>query len=56
MIYFIMFSFNGAAYHGCQMQKNAIIVHSKMVKPPHFKARLNEIHTGCGRTDAGVYT
>lgn len=55
MRYFIRFSFNGAAYHGWQMQENAISVQSKMVEALHFKAGVEEILTGCGRTDTGVH-
>jgi len=36
--------------------EKAITVQSKMAEPLHFYAKLNEIHTGCGRNDAGVYT
>jgi tRNA U38,U39,U40 pseudouridine synthase TruA len=56
MKYFINFSSYLAAYHGLQMQEKAIIVQSKMVDALHFKASVKEILTGCGRTDAGVYT
>jgi len=55
MRYFIKFSFNGAAYHGWQMQENAVTVQSKMVDALHFKAGVKEILTGCGRTDTGVH-
>jgi len=56
MKYFINFSSYLAAYHGLQIQEKAITVQSKMAEPLHFYAKLNEIHTGCGRNDAGVYT
>ncbi len=55
MRYFIRFSFDGAAYHGWQMQENAVTVQSKMVEALRFKAGVDEILTGCGRTDTGVH-
>jgi len=55
MRYFIRFSFDGAAYHGWQMQENAVTVQSKMGEALRFKAGVNEILTGCGRTDTGVH-
>lgn len=55
MRYFIKFSFSGTAYHGWQMQENALSVQSKMVEAFHFKAGVSEILAGCGRTDTGVH-
>jgi tRNA pseudouridine38-40 synthase len=54
--YFIHFAFNGAHYHGWQMQENTIktvqqVMQDKLSLLFHEKIEL----TGCGRTDTGVH-
>ena len=47
--------FNGTAYHGWQVQKNAITVCETLQKALE-KITGAPVHlTGCGRTDAGVH-
>ena len=53
--YFIYFSYDGAAYHGWQVQKNAVSVCETLQKALE-KITGEKVHlTGCGRTDAGVH-
>jgi len=53
--YFLEISFNGGAYHGWQMQKDAITV--QQVLSEYIGIQLGEPVKceGCGRTDAGVH-
>jgi len=53
--YFIRLSFDGTAYHGWQVQDNAVSVQQTL---QHALATLLQTNTevmGCGRTDAGVH-
>jgi len=53
--YFIELSFNGAAYHGWQIQKNAVSVQEVLNKKLAVILRQPIETTGCGRTDTGVH-
>ncbi|SNQ43300.1 tRNA pseudouridine(38-40) synthase TruA [Cellulophaga lytica] len=55
MRYFVAFSYFGAAYHGWQIQPNAITVQEELEKA--FSTLLKEKISlmGAGRTDAGVH-
>ncbi len=53
--YFIRFSFAGTAYHGWQIQPNAVTVQSVMEEALGRILRSPCRLTGCGRTDAGVH-
>ncbi|MDD6483449.1 MAG: tRNA pseudouridine(38-40) synthase TruA [Clostridiales bacterium] len=47
--------YDGTAYHGWQIQKNALSVQEN-IKNAIFKITGEEVNlTGCGRTDAGVH-
>ena len=47
--------YNGTAYHGWQVQKNAVSVCATLEKALG-KITGGRVHvTGCGRTDAGVH-
>ena len=47
--------YNGTAYHGWQVQKNAVTVCETLEKAI-AKITGEKVHlTGCGRTDAGVH-
>ena len=47
--------YNGTAYHGWQVQKNAVTVCETLQKAIG-KITGETVHlTGCGRTDAGVH-
>ena len=53
--YFIEIAYNGTAYHGWQIQKNAVSVQELINKALSTLCR-QEIETlGCGRTDTGVH-
>lgn len=52
--YFIYFSYDGAAYHGWQVQPNAITVQQVMEEALATLVRMPVQLTGAGRTDAGV--
>ena len=53
--YFIEIAYNGTAYHGWQIQKNAVSVQELINKSLSTLCR-QEIETlGCGRTDTGVH-
>jgi tRNA pseudouridine38-40 synthase len=53
--YFIEIAYNGTAYHGWQIQKNAVSVQELINRALSTLCR-QEIETlGCGRTDTGVH-
>ena len=52
--YFIYFSYDGAAYHGWQVQPNAITVQQVLEEALCKLMRQPVPLTGAGRTDAGV--
>ena len=52
--YFIYFSYDGAAYHGWQIQPNAITVQQVMEEALAKLMRVPVPLVGAGRTDAGV--
>lgn len=54
MRYFMYISYDGAAYHGWQMQPNAISVQQKINEALSTLLRINTEVVGAGRTDAGV--
>lgn len=53
--YFIELAYNGTAYHGWQLQPNAITVQECLDKALsiYFRQTVNTL--GCGRTDTGVH-
>ena len=53
--YFIELAFNGSAYHGWQIQKNAVSVQEVLNKALTTLLRQNIETIGCGRTDTGVH-
>lgn len=53
--YFIELSYNGAAYHGWQIQKNAVTVQEILNERLSIVFRQPIETTGCGRTDTGVH-
>ena len=55
MRYFIELSYNGKAYHGWQIQPNAISVQEVLEKALSviFKNEMSIV--GAGRTDSGVH-
>lgn len=53
--YFIELSYNGTAYHGWQVQPNAITVQECLDKALSVYFRQPIETLGCGRTDAGVH-
>ncbi len=55
MRYFIQFSYNGSAYHGWQMQPNAITVQEVLEKALSTLLGETIATMGAGRTDAGVH-
>ena len=56
MRYFIELSYNGKAYHGWQIQPNAISVQEVLEKGLSHLIKGEPISTmGAGRTDAGVH-
>ena len=52
--YFIYFSYDGAAYHGWQVQPNAVTVQQVLEEALATIVREPVALTGAGRTDAGV--
>ena len=54
MRYFITFSYDGAAYHGWQIQPNAASVQQKLNEALSLLLREQISTTGAGRTDTGV--
>ena len=53
--YFIQLSYNGANYHGWQIQKNAVSVQEILNDRLSVILRQPIETTGCGRTDTGVH-
>ena len=53
--YFIELSFDGARYHGWQIQKNAVSVQEVLNEKLSVILRQSIETTGCGRTDTGVH-
>ncbi len=53
--YFIELSFDGANYHGWQIQKNAVSVQEVLNEKLSIILREPIETTGCGRTDTGVH-
>ncbi len=53
--YFIELSYNGTAYHGWQIQENAISVQEVLNKALSTVFRQTIDTLGCGRTDTGVH-
>jgi tRNA pseudouridine38-40 synthase len=53
--YFIQLSYNGANYHGWQVQKNAVSVQQILNEKLSIILRQPIETTGCGRTDTGVH-
>ena len=53
--YFIDLSYNGAAYHGWQVQPNGASVQGEMERALSTILRADTPVTGAGRTDAGVH-
>ena len=52
--YFIYFSYDGAAYHGWQVQPNAVTVQQVLEEAMATLMRVPVPLVGAGRTDAGV--
>lgn len=53
--YFIELAYNGTAYHGWQIQKNAVSVQEIINKVLSTLCRQTIETLGCGRTDTGVH-
>lgn len=53
--YFLKLAYNGAAYHGWQVQPNSISVQEVLEKGVSFILRTPISIVGCGRTDTGVH-
>ena len=53
--YFIEIAYNGTAYHGWQIQPNAITVQECLDKALSTYFRQPVASLGCGRTDTGVH-
>ena len=51
----LLLCYEGTAYHGWQVQKNAVTV-AGTLEAAAAKVLGHRVHiTGCGRTDAGVH-
>lgn len=55
MRYFIQLSYNGSAYHGWQIQPNAVTVQETVQDALSKLLNTNISITGAGRTDTGVH-
>jgi len=55
MRYFIQLSYNGAAYHGWQIQDNSPSVQGIVEQGLKYKTGYDGRIVGCGRTDTGVH-
>lgn len=55
MRYFIHLAYDGGAYHGWQLQPNAITVQHCLNKALSTLLKAEVETTGCGRTDTGVH-
>jgi tRNA pseudouridine38-40 synthase len=53
--YFIRLAYNGARYHGWQIQDNAITVQEVITRAIRLIWSLEINMVGCGRTDTGVH-
>jgi len=53
--YFVELAFHGGAYHGWQIQENAISVQEVLNKALGTLLRVPVNTVGCGRTDTGVH-
>ena len=53
--YFVELAYNGTAYHGWQVQPNALSVQELLDKALSTFFRQKIETTGCGRTDTGVH-
>ncbi|MFA9390840.1 MAG: tRNA pseudouridine(38-40) synthase TruA [Prolixibacteraceae bacterium] len=53
--YFIQMAYNGANYHGWQVQPNAVSVQAELEKALTVVLRLPIAVVGAGRTDTGVH-
>ena len=53
--YFIELAYKGTAYHGWQVQQNAVSVQELINKALSTLCRQNIETLGCGRTDTGVH-
>lgn len=53
--YFLHFAYNGSAYHGWQMQKNALSVQYIITESISTLLGIKVNIVGCGRTDTGVH-
>lgn len=53
--FFIELSYKGTAFHGWQVQPNAVTVQQVLDKALSTVLRQNIETTGCGRTDTGVH-
>jgi len=53
--YFIEIAFDGGAYHGWQIQSNAVAVQEVLEKALATLLRKPTATVGCGRTDTGVH-
>ena len=51
----LILKYEGSAYHGWQVQKNAVSVAQTMEKAVSMVVGHPVHDTGCGRTDAGVH-
>ena len=51
---FLVFSYDGAAYHGWQVQPNAVTVQQKLEEALSTVMRTSVTVVGAGRTDSGV--
>jgi len=53
--YFIKLAYNGANYHGWQMQENAHTVQAEITEKLSLLLQQQVSIVGCGRTDTGVH-
>lgn len=53
--FFIELAYDGTAYHGWQIQPNAVTVQQELDKALSVFFRQPVLSLGCGRTDAGVH-
>ena len=53
--YFLHLAYNGARYHGWQIQPGAISIQEELEKCLSLKLGEKVSLTGCGRTDTGVH-
>ena len=53
--YFIHLAYNGARYHGLQVQENALSVQQVITHAIELIWKMEINLVGCGRTDSGVH-